>query len=97
MKLFLLILILFPIYVFAFECKVDRPDGVTFYGNCAKKGKVIIFKSCADFTCRINPSFVKDPKKGESVCKNQTDIIEESISSHKVKEVEEIPYCIKGS
>lgn len=93
MKFLTLIITLFSINVFAVECKINRTDGIILFGHCLKQKNVVIFKSCAGFTCLVNQKLTRSLDIGDSVCENKSNILEESLTEHQVKDVKKIPFC----
>lgn len=83
------------------DCKVQNggPE-VVMYGLCYKEGNTIIFKSCAEFTCRLDKDVVAGPlEEGESSCfsdKSPESFKKAALEEHKVKKLSQIKNCGYG-
>ena len=104
MKYFYLIaltLLSFPSFGHALKCKILRNDGVTLYGECLKLKESAIYRSCLDYTCKVDRELTRPLEKGEEGCiqketseKDFKAIIEDE---HKTLDPDKIPYCRYGT
>lgn len=100
MKAFVILSILFviPSYSHAIECKILREDGVTLYGECLKVKDEAIFRSCLDYTCKVDKELTRPLDKGEKGCTssplNEKDFKAAIEKEHSTLDPKNIPYCL---
>jgi hypothetical protein len=82
------------------DCQIADGPGVTMFGLCYKEGDVVIFKSCADFTCRVDNSVLVEPLEDtHSGCFKDKDPAQfklNALKEHKVSKLSEINRCRYG-
>lgn len=83
------------------DCQVQNGPGVIMYGLCYKEGDTVIFKSCVEFTCRLDKDVVAGPlDAGQTGCikdKDPKKFKEEALAEHKVSSLAKIHNCGYGS
>jgi hypothetical protein len=83
------------------DCQVQNGPGVIMYGLCYKEGNTVIFKSCADFTCRLDKDVVAGPlDAGAEACfkdKDPEKFKAAALTEHQVKKVSQIHSCGYGA
>lgn len=82
------------------DCQVQNGPGVIMYGLCYQEGNTVIFKSCADFTCKIDKDVVAGPMAaGQASCftdKDPAKFKTAALEEHKVSKVSQIHDCGYG-
>lgn len=82
------------------DCQVQNGPGVIMFGLCYKEGDTVIFKSCADFTCKIDKDVVAGPvDAGQESCftdKDPANFKTSALTEHKVSKISQIKDCGYG-
>lgn len=81
------------------DCKIERTDGVVLYGQCLKKGSLYIFRSCVEFTCRVNVNLTRALEAGEESCLKTVspqEFTKITLQEHQVNALSKVKYCEYG-